>query len=270
MVKTYHRPAKVEEALKLIADENEKNAPLAGGTSLALNPRGIDGLVDLSMLGLSYIRVDNGLLKIGATTPIREIQRSEDVRQVAQGIISESAKNYLTALIRNRATLGGILAAGNFWADVVTVLMALNASVKIQNPSERTLSLDEFIRLGPRKSLSGGILTEIQVPSTKDALCGYNRLAKVETDISILSASLCLHLSGKTVQSGRIVVGNGSKPIRLVEAEEKIRGQTLAAAANLASEKARQVSADSDIRASAEYRKEVAAVLVKRLFHGFH
>ncbi len=99
MVKTYYRPTGVDEALKLLADTNDKNMPLAGGTTLALNPRGVDGLVDLAKLGLSYIRKEGGTLRIGATATIREIQRSEEVRQFARGILAESAENYLTALI---------------------------------------------------------------------------------------------------------------------------------------------------------------------------
>ncbi|MBI4180168.1 FAD binding domain-containing protein [bacterium] len=265
-MKTYHRPAKLEEALRLVADENDKNVPLAGGTTLALNVRGVDGLVDMSALGLSYIRLDNRSLRLGAMTPIREIQRSEPVRQAAQGIISESAKNYLTALIRNRATIGGILAAGNFWADLATVLVALDASVTIRGAAERTISLEEFIKNGPRKSLGGGILTEVVIPpAAAGAQCGYSRLAKVETDISIVSAAVCLVLSGKTIRSARVAVGNGSRPIRLPDLEKSMAGQTLSAAADLAARKVPSISAESDIRASAEYRKEVAAVLVKRL-----
>ena len=131
MIKTYYRPQSLDEALKLISNESEKNAPLAGGTTLALNPRGIDGLVDLAGLKLSGIQRPPLGLRIGATTPIREIQRSEPVRQFAGGILAESAKNYLTALIRNRATIGGVLSAGNFWADISTALVALNASLRV-------------------------------------------------------------------------------------------------------------------------------------------
>jgi len=277
LVKTYYRPSGFEEALKLLADPTDKNSALAGGTTLALNPRGVDGLVDLGALGLTRIMADRGCLRIGATTAIREIQRSEQVRQSAGGIVAEAARNYLTALIRNRATLGGILAAGNFWADLVTVLVALDASVRIRAgldasgvSREISAPVEEFVQKGPRKSLAGGILCEISIPSCDSPACRcvYNRLAKVETDISILSAAAKVTLagSGKTIASARIAVGNGSKPVRLKEAEEKIRGKTAAAAADIAASAAARIQADSDLRASAEYRREVAAVLVKRLF----
>lgn len=272
MVKTYHRPGRVEEVLRLLADEQDKNVPLAGGTTLALNPRGVDGLVDLAALKLSYIRVDKGTLVIGATTPIREIQRSEPVRQFAQGILAESAKNYLTALIRNRATLGGILAGGNFWADIVTVLVALQARVKIVSMGgdgrlkETGVSVEDFMNKSPRKSLAGGIVQEVSVPACEgNCFCAYNRLAKVETDISILSAAARIRRSGETVQSGILVVSNGERPLRLKLAEEKIAGRPIAAAIEIAVQAARNIPAESDIRASAEYRREVAGVLVKRL-----
>lgn len=274
MVKTYHRPKSVDEALKLISNETDKNVPLAGGTVLALNPRGVDGLVDLADLKLSFVRRDADHLRIGAMTPIREIQRSEQVRQAAGGIIAESAKNYLTALIRNRATLGGLLAAGNFWADLVTVLSALNASVTIvrfANSSgkvqDSTVPLEDFIQKGPRKSLGGGIASEILVPlSNASARFAYNRVAKVETDISIVSAALAVNFSGRTVKSVRLVVGNGMKPVRLKSVDDQVAGRTVSDAAEAAARAAGEIPADSDIRASGEYRRSVAQVLVRRLF----
>lgn len=273
MVKAYYRPSAVEEALKLMADTNDKNMPLAGGTTLALNPRGVDGLIDLAGLGLTYIKSENGGLRIGATTTLREIQRSEDVRQFADGILAESAKNYLTALIRNRATLGGVLAAGNFWADLATVLVALNASVKIRMPEssakskEIFISAEDFVQKGPRKSLAGGIVSEVVIPGCEgNCRCVYNRLAKVETDISILSGAAKIVLAGKSIQSARLVIGNGSRPVRVKSVEDKIRGLTPAAAAQIAAQSAGEIPADSDIRASDDYRKEVAGVLARRLF----
>lgn len=270
LVKTYHRPTGVDEALKLLADSNDKNTALAGGTSLALNPRGIDGLVDLAGLGLSYIRPDGAVLRIGAMTAVREIQRSEDIRQFADGILAESAKNYLTALIRNRATIGGVLSAGNFWADIAVVLVALGASVKIAagangRAKESVVSVEDFIQKGPRKSLSGGIVTEIEIPAPEsNGRCAYSRLAKVETDISILSCAVKAEVAGKTIKTARLVVGNGARPVRLKIAEEKMRGHTLTAAAETAALSAREIPAESDIRASADYRREVAGVLAKR------
>lgn len=276
MVKAYHRPARLGDALKLLSDSNDKNVPLAGGTTLALNPRGVDGLVDLSALGFSYIRAEQGTLRIGATTPIREVQRSEAVRQFAKGVLAESSKNYLTALIRNRATIGGVLAAGNFWADFVSVLVALNASVKIftanngsDKPKENLISVEDLVQKGPRKSLWGGILYEVVVPvAESSAHFAYQRVAKVETDISILSAVLAARLSGKSVRSAVLVVGNGARPIRLKSAEDRIKGKSVLEAAQIAAAAARDIPAESDIRASAEYRKEVSAVLVRRLFDG--
>lgn len=270
MVQTYHRPSRIEDAFKLLKDDTLKNVPLAGGTTLALNPRGVDGLVDLAGLGLSYIRKsEKGSLQIGATTPIREIQRSEWVRQFAHGVLAESAKNYLTALIRNRATLGGVLSAGNFWADMVAVLVALNATVKIWSAANQTtsISVEEFVQKGPRKSLAGGIVHEIEIPACESKCqCVYGRLAKVETDISILSVAAQVTLTNRSVQYARLVVGNGSRPVRLKGAEEKIRSLSAAAAGEIAARAALEIPADSDIRASAEYRREVAAVLVRRLF----
>lgn len=272
MVKAYHRPARMDEALKLMANPQDKNVPLAGGTTLALNPRGIDGLVDLAALNLTYIRSGDAL-RIGATTPIREIHRSEHVRQFAQGILAESAQNYLTALIRNRATLGGVLAAGSFWADLAAVLVALNASVKMLIPTDSSgqhkpaeVSVEDFVQKGPRKTLAGGILQEIVVPACGPSdRCIYNRLAKVETDISILSGAAKITMSGKNIQSARLVIGNGVRPVRLANAEGQIRGMTPAAAGAYAEAAAREIPADSDIRASAEYRKTVAGVLARRL-----
>ncbi len=153
------------------------------------------------------------------------------------------------------------------------MLVALNASVKIRaaangsRPKDVVMDVEDFIQKGARKSLAVGIICEIEVPACEAAVkCVYNRVAKVETDISILSSAAKITVSGKSIRSVSLVVGNGARPIRLRAAEEKIRGRTPAEAAEIAARSAGDIPAESDIRASADYRREVAGVLVKRLF----
>lgn len=272
MVTQFYNPKTVDEALGLIADAENLNVPIAGGSQLGINARGVDGLVNIARLGLSHIKKEAHELRIGATANIREIQRSEDVRTSADGIISKAAGNYLTALIRNQATIGGVIAGSSFWADIITVLVALNAKLKIRRrDGETSLALEQFIIAGARKSLGGGILSEIVIPLTgRGHICGCARIAKVETDISIVSAAIVLARDGKTVKSASVVVGNGDKPERIAAGEKTLidsgmNGASIARAADAAG----RINAPDDIRASGEYRKTVAPVLVRRLLEEF-
>jgi CO/xanthine dehydrogenase FAD-binding subunit len=269
MSEAYYKPADIKQVFEHLSDEKSKNVILAGGTALALNLKGFDGLIDISDIGLSFIEQDNGSIHIGATTTIRDIQRSEVLRNYANGVVAESSKNYLTALIRNRATIGGLLGSGNFWADIVTVLVSLSAEVKIIiGNAEKTVPVSELVAGGVRKTVGqGGLITEIILPECpKIATAAYSRLAKVETDISIVNAAVYVERTGGKVTLARVVVSNGDRPVELKDANSKLSGQsTTEETANQVAGLVGSISMESDIRASDEYRSTVAAVLVRRL-----
>src|SRR3954471_17833484 len=108
----YHRPATVSEAVALLAPGR---AVIAGGTDLMVNPRytqGVTELVDITGLGLSYIRVADGTkargtIYLGATTTMYEIQNSALLTSIASGILAQAAGTCGSPNIRNVATIGG-------------------------------------------------------------------------------------------------------------------------------------------------------------------
>src|SRR5579883_3649140 len=92
-ITAYYSPETVEEAVALLAGEGR--TVIAGGTDLLVNPRymvGVREVVDIRRLGLGYIRVENGWLRIGAGTTMRMVAQNPVVQELANGILARGAR----------------------------------------------------------------------------------------------------------------------------------------------------------------------------------
>jgi CO/xanthine dehydrogenase FAD-binding subunit len=264
-VQHYYRPKEINEAVKLLASDRERNVVLGGGTILALQQSsGIDGLVDLRDLGLDYQKVEKGHVVLGSRSRPADAIRFEGLKDVADGIVQQASLNYLADVQRNRASLGGILISAASWADIATALLATGAEIVISGPDgDKTLSIDQFLSLGPAKASHRGIIREIRVPTGG---CGaYQRIAKTETDVSIVSVAVRIDLVKDSVESARVAVGGvADQPLRLESVEKNLVDNRLTSDLVEAATREINIDAQSDLRASGEYREEVTRILVKR------
>lgn len=264
-VKNYYRPTEIAEAVKLLASDSARNVVLGGGTQLALSAApGIDGLVDLRDLGLDYIRTEKNAIVLGARCRPTDAIRNEGLRLAADGIVAKAAANYLAEVQRNRASLGGILVSAAAWADIATSLLAVGGEVVIVGAlDEKALPIDQFFATGPAKAAQRAIIKELRIPS--GGFGAYLRVAKTETDISIVDVAVRLDLVGESVSQARIAVGGvGALPVRLEAVEKNLIDNRLTADLVETATRELSVAAVSDFRASGEYRNEVTQVLVKR------
>lgn len=264
-VRNFYRPSTLSEAIKLLSSDSERNVVLGGGTQLALtsNP-GIDGLVDLTALGLDYRKIEKNMIILGARCRPTDAINFDGLNQAADGILLEAASNYLAQVQRNRASLGGILISAAAWADIATVFLALGCDIVIEGPQgEKIIPIDLFLSQGPAKAAMRSIIKEIRIPTGG---CGaYRRVAKTETDISIVDVAVRIDLADGAVSKARISVGGTtSMPIRLDAVENKLIGSRLTPDLIEAAIQQIAIDAVSDFRASGEYRVEVARVLIKR------
>jgi carbon-monoxide dehydrogenase medium subunit len=175
-------------------------------------------------------------------------------------------------VVRNRATLGGNLVDASPAADSAVPLLALKARVKLRSRNgQRTLALKDFFT-GYRKTAikSGEILTEIMfsVPQ-RGSKHGYRKLGRRNAmAISIASVAVVLTMEGKTCTDCAIAMGAvASTPTRIQKAEALLRDKRIDVdlvrkCGQTAAECVRPID---DIRASAEYRRTVSAVLVSRI-----
>jgi aerobic carbon-monoxide dehydrogenase medium subunit len=265
----------IDEALQLMAKHGEEGKLLAGGHSLIpamklrlTSPR---TLIDLGTVsGLSSIRVDSGNLVIGALTVHADVASSDLVRKHLPGL-ADAAAVIGDVQVRNRGTIGGSVAHADPAADLPVILTALNASFEAQSPSgRRVIAVDDFFTDFFTTALDASeILTEIRVPvPSAGSGTAYAKLPHPASGYVVVSAgvSITRQASG-TCASARVAVGGlGSGPIRAIPTEMELQGkpltsQVIAAAAAKAAE---ETDPDGDTYASAEYKRHVATVYVRK------
>jgi CO/xanthine dehydrogenase FAD-binding subunit len=170
------------------------------------------------------------------------------------------------------ATVGGNLANASPAADTAVVLLALDGEVVVATSRQkRKIALAQFWSGPHRTVLSGGLLLEVVVPALpRGGRVGWSfqKLGRTETDISLVNAAAGLQFDARgQVKWVRVALGAvGPKPLRVKTAEALLPGKALSEdlLARVGEAVMNDVSPISDSRASAEYRREMSAVLARR------
>jgi CO/xanthine dehydrogenase FAD-binding subunit len=273
----YLSPQTVAEACSLLSKYGKSAKVIAGGTDLLvkmkereLAPQYLVGLKGIN--DLDYIEYDEvGGLRIGALTSNDSVAGSVVIREKF-GLLSEAAAKIGTPQIRNMGTIVGNLCNAAPSADTAPPLIALGARVKlVSSKGERTVLLEEFFT-GPGETVlqTNELLTEIQVPKPIPGTRGvYIKLfPRGAVDIAAVGVAVLLILSDDgTCSDAKIVLGAvAPTPVRANMAEAVIKGKqgkngVIEEVAETAAEEARPIS---DVRCSADYRREMVKVLTRR------
>lgn len=270
----YFAPSSIDEAVTLLGRDGAR--PIAGGTDLLVHMRaGTTSpgyLVDLAGLGLSYVRQEAGMVKIGATTTFSELLDSELIRRHLL-CLAESVAQIGAVQCRNMATIGGNLCSAVPSADSAPPLLVLGAQVVIVGRhGERVLPLDQFFA-GPKQSVlqPGEILVAIEVPlpaqRTGTSFLKLGRRRAMTLAVVNAAALVSPGEDGRTVEDVRIALGAvAPTPIRARRAESILQGQVISEVLieEAAAAAAGETKPISDLRATVEYRREVSRVLAKR------
>lgn len=268
----YAAPRTLGEALALLAEDETK--ALAGGMSLIplmkLRLAAPAKVVDLSRIPeLKSLRENSGELHIGALVTHSEIENAAVVRGKCP-LLSETAAQIGDLQVRNAGTLGGSVAHNDPAADYPAALFALEAKVKIASKSgERTIPLNELLVDAMMTSLEPGeLITEIIVPIEGNSTgTSYQKMKQPASGFAIVGIAARVQKSNGSIGWARVgVTGLSGSGFRATAAEELLTGSAGSeedvrkAAATVAD----GVEANSDIHASADYRKHVAAVYAAR------
>lgn len=271
---SYHRAATLDEASKLLRQLGEDARLIAGGQSLIplmkMRLARPNALIDINFIpGLSAIQRSNGELRFGALARHEEIANSEIAAAVP--ILHDCASGIADVQVRNQGTIGGSIAEADPSGDWSAALLTLETSVRCFGAKgERTVPLEEFIKdayttVLVHDELVREVIVKVPPKGSGGAYVAFKRSAPVYATVS---AAAQLVLDGKdSCKDARIVLGCvGLTAIRAKEAEAALRGKTLdeksvQAAADAAREAAQP---QSDMRGSAEYKRALAAALVKR------
>lgn len=271
-----HEATTPEDAIAFLSMYSPDVRLLAGGTDVLVdlksNGNDIGHLVNLSQIETMHgIAEEADGVRIGALTTITEIAESPLISGPYEGL-RDAASQMATLQIRNTATIGGNIASANPCADLPPVLMALDAATAvISADGQRDVPLYEFIT-GPRQTIlaQNELLAAIIVPRppahfgaayARFGLRNGNAIA-----VASVAASLAFNDDG-TIHKARIVLGAVAPVPTLVDAANlwlegrKFDDDALDEAARAAMAAAQPIS---DLRGSAEYRRDLVGVLTKR------
>lgn len=272
----YFAPLELQEALDLLERYGDEAKILAGGQSLMplMNLRlARPGLIiDINRLsGLDTITATpEGGLTIGALTRQRALERSKIVQE--QNPILAAAMPLIGHFqIRNRGTIGGSLVHADPAAELPAVSLLLGAEFLLRSKSAvRVVPAAEFFLSYLTTAIRPAeLLTEIRLPKWPSGEAwAVQEIARRKGDFALIGVALRAELDGEeTVQKAVIVMfGVDSKPLRMERAEAVLKGRRISEAflRELSGVVAEELEPDSDIHASAAYRKEVGGVLVRR------
>jgi aerobic carbon-monoxide dehydrogenase medium subunit len=270
----YHAPASVEEAIALLQRYGGDAKILAGGQSLVplLNFRlsRPAALIDLNRIpSLAYIRSHDGEVRLGAMTRQRTVEFSPVIAERVP-LLTEATRWVGHLPIRSRGTIGGSLAHADPSAEYPTVLAVLEGSVVARGPKgERVVGASDLFQSYLTTSLAPEeILVEVRVPAMP-AGAGYafEELARRHGDFALVGIAAVIARSGDRCTLARLATsGTGPVPIRLRDAERILERDGLGDAAIEAAGRrgSELVEPDSDIHASADYRRHLTGVLTGR------
>jgi len=275
----YEAPHSLDEAIGLLRDGGDYVKVLAGGQSLVpmmkLRFASPEMLVDINNVpGLDYHRTDaDGSLHVGALCRHADLEHS-DLLKGTQPTMAAAAPLVADPLVRNRGTLVGSVCHADPQGDWASVMLALGGSVVAQGTrGKRVIPLAEFVT-GPFQNVLGydEIAVEAVVPKAVGARSGgYLKLERRVGDFATVGVAVAIETSGDTVvRAGIALTGVGGSTIGATEAAAALTGKPLTAdsigeAAELAASVAQP---RTDHRGSAEYKRQMVRVFVRRILDG--
>ncbi len=272
----YEAPTSLKTALGFLSGNGEIR-PLAGGTDvidqLKSNRRNADLVVDLKRVPeLLDLELDEGRLRIGAAVSCTEVHNLTSQNDCFPAL-SEASELIGSIHIQNRASIGGNVCNAAPSADTIPPLLVHEAVAHTASATgEREIPLIDFFA-GPGQTVlqKGEILKELVLPaSSPNAASAYLRfIPRNEMDIAVAGVGSLIEVepSSNIVKKARIALASvAPTPVRAYAAEQFLEGSTadkttIEEAADLAVQAAVPIT---DVRGSAEYRKELVKVLTKR------
>lgn len=271
----YYSPANVAEAVSLLQELGDDTAVLAGGQSLMplLNMRLAKpkAVIDLNKVeGLNDIRISEGNLEIGAMVRQRTVEKSPLVGEHFP-LLAHVTSHIGSVQIRNRGTIGGSIAHADPAAQLPAMLLLVDGWVEVNGPQgERTIPASElFLTYFTTTVAPGEIITRVVLPlPPAGAGWCYQQIARRDGDFALAAVACWVDLDedGSCREARLALSGVADAPVRAYEAEKLLRGRILddGLAAAVAEAVQADIEPESDIHATAEYRRHVAGVLARR------
>ena len=250
-IREYKRAESLEEAWQL--NQKRPNRVLGGMIWLKMENINVGTAIDLSGLGLDTIEETDEGLSIGAMVTLRQLELHPGLAAYTDGAVRESVRHIVGVQLRNLATVGGSIYSRFGFSDVLTMFLALNASVELYKGG--VVPLAEYAR----RPYDRDILVGVLVPK-ENARFVYQSVRNSQTDFPVLTCAAA------KLADGSIRAAIGARPGKAVlytaapeagEAAEEF-------AARFAAEVKADIKTESNLRGGTEYRRYLAGVLTKR------
>jgi len=245
MIIEYHRPQNLDEALKLLARQEPKTVPLGGGSSLSHYKGDPIAVVDLQNLGLNQVEIQGTTLKVGATATLQQLLdfpgTPEPLKKAIQWEVSLN--------LRNTSSIAGTLVMADGRSTIATILLAMDTRFTWM-PGKEEMSLPEWL---PNRTIpKGSIISEILIPLQGSVQ--YESIGRTPADTPVVIVAMNKKPSGQV----RIAAGGfGPAPVTAFDGMLK-EIDVIHAIENV-------FMRSDDSWASAEYRKNAASIITRRL-----
>ena len=275
----YLRPSSIDEAISMKNEYASSASFWSGGTDITLHwrqeKRHPKYCIDLTYLkGLNSILISENEIQIGAKTTLWSIERSGD-KHLLLKTLSDVAKLMCTPQTRSIGTIGGNICTASPAADLSPALMAMEAEVIIiGKKGKRKLLLEDFFKGVNKTALQvDEMVLEITIPISPEIkkAASYKRVDRTTVDIALVNAASCISIEKSgIVLKARISIGAVAPVVLLAEkAANSLLGKHIndidEKLIRDISEQTRNISKPiSDVRASADYRRNMVAVMTKR------
>jgi aerobic carbon-monoxide dehydrogenase medium subunit len=266
----YHAPTTLAEAVGLLSEHGDEAKVLAGGQSLvpmlSLRLASFGHLIDLNKVtGVSDIERSNGHLRIGAMTRQAVAEYSADVATHSP-LVARALPHIGHFQIRNRGTIGGSIAHADPASELPAVVLALDAVIEATGSSgTRSLAAEDFFVSTWETTLADNeILSAVEFP-VWTGRCGWavEEISRRHGDFALVGTTVGVQVTdGAVTRAGIALFGVAGTPVRAREAEAALLAGADAAEAGRVA--ANELHPSDDIHASGSYRKQVAAVVVRR------
>jgi carbon-monoxide dehydrogenase medium subunit len=270
----FFRPTELKELLDFKAKEGSKARILDGGSNVLvyINEGSISGgtLVDVkSLQAIKGIGERDGLLEIGAGELIADIMDSGLIKKKVP-FLREVLQKFANPLVRNMATLAGNIADSSPIGDTIPPLLVLEAELVVASAKgERVIALEEFFT-GPGQNVlkDEEVICKVRFPLPAKGRGGHIKLGlRRGTSCSVASVAVWLVAEKNKVRDIRIALGGvAPTPIRARKTEDAFKAQSLDwdRITELSETVVEEISPITDVRGSAEYRKQVSAGLLAK------
>lgn len=253
-IREYKRAESLEEAWEL--NQKKANRVIGGMIWLKMSRGNVGTAIDISGLGLDQVEETEDAFEIGSMVTLRQLEEHPGLAAYTDGAMRESVRHIVGVQLRNLATVGGSIYGRFGFSDVLTMFLAMNTEVELYKAGR--MPLTEYAKQ------SGGrdILVKLIVHKDK-ASYYYQSVRNTQTDFPVLTCAAAEQADGSYrfaigARPGRAILFEAPADISLASAEKEQK------AACLAKWVRDQVQTSSNMRGSAEYRKHLTGVLVKR------